>query len=414
MRGRKRVIIVGGGAAGIFAAAVCAENAPHLEVIVLEKTAQLLSKVRISGGGRCNVTHSQFDPKKLTQNYPRGHRELVGPFHRFQPQDTITWFARHGVELKTEEDGRMFPVTDHSATVIHCLLDAAKKGGVQIRNEHSVRSLEKMENGFRLHLERRDPLDCDDVILATGSHASGHALAAQAGHTIIPPVPSLFSFNVPSSPLLDLAGIAVADAELSLNHSQYKQRGNLLLTHWGFSGPAALKLSAWAARDLHESNYLTPLIINWVPSLKTTEVAALLFTLKKRNNNPGQENPFHLPMNLWKRLLTLSEIPPNSASGHLPDKKFQLLSERLTRSCFAIEGKTPYKAEFVTCGGVHLKEVDFKTMESHKTPHLFFAGEILDIDGVTGGFNFQNAWTTAFLAASCIAQRKPWSLHLEM
>ncbi len=396
---KKRVVIVGGGAAGIFTAVLLAESTNNLEIIVLEKTRQLLSKVRISGGGRCNVTHSQFDPKKLTSNYPRGNKELLGPFHAFQPQDTIAWFNRHGVELKTEEDGRMFPITDHSSTIINCLLDAAKNNGVIIRSEHSVRSIEKTDNGFRLFLEKQDPIECNDLVLATGSTPHGHTLAASMGHTIVPAVPSLFTFNVPTSPLLDLAGIAVLDAELSLKSLPYKQRGNLLITHWGFSGPAALKLSAWAARDLSSCNYKTDLMINWVPSMKREEIYNALLGVKK--NKPSKllenDNLFQLPLNLWKRL-----AGSDTTAGHWSDAAIKKLSEILSGSVFAVDGKTTYKSEFVTCGGVHLKEVDFKTMQSRLVPHLFFAGEVLNIDGVTGGFNFQNAWTTAYLAASAI------------
>ncbi len=441
---KKRVVVIGGGAAGIFAAAVLAEKTSNLEIIVLEKTRQLLSKVRISGGGRCNVTHAQFDPKKLTANYPRGIKELLGPFHAFQPQDTIAWFNQHGVELKTEEDGRMFPVTDHSATIINCLLGAAKEGGVDIRCEHAIRSVEKLENGFRLHLEKQDPMHCDYLILATGSNPHGHELAASLGHSIVSTVPSLFTFNVPTSPLLDLAGIAVADAEVSLycgrpetwnldrakapgfndesrelsrgpkskfqadrsiKSSPHKQRGNLLITHWGFSGPAPLKLSAWAARDLHACNYRTDLYINWVPSFKKEDVLHTLATCKKQRplKSLDHENPFQLPMNLWKRLMTLADIALSAPMGHVADKSLKKLSDALTSSTFAADGKTTYKSEFVTCGGIDLKEVDFKTLQSRLVPRLFFAGEVLNIDGVTGGFNFQNAWTTAYLAATSIA-----------
>lgn len=402
---KKRVAVVGGGAAGIFAAAVLAEKTNNLEIIVLEKTRQLLSKVRISGGGRCNVTHAQFDQKKLTTNYPRGNKELLGPFHAFQPQDTIAWFNQHDVELKTEEDGRMFPVTDHSATIVNCLLGAAKEGGVDIRCEHGIRSTEKLESGFRLHLEKHEPITSDYLILATGSNPHGHELAASLGHSIISTVPSLFTFNVPTSPLLDLAGIAVTDAEVSLQSSPHKQRGNLLITHWGFSGPAALKLSAWAARDLHACNYRTDLYINWVPSLKKEEVAHTLNTCKKQKTHKSldHENPFQLPMNLWKRLITLSDIALSTPMGHVSDKSLKKLSDALTHSTYAVDGKTTYKSEFVTCGGIDLKEIDFKTLQSRLVPRLFFAGEVLNIDGVTGGFNFQNAWTTAYLAAACIA-----------
>ena len=405
MEKKKRVVIIGGGAAGIFAAATLSEKSDNFEIIVLEKTRQLLAKVRISGGGRCNVTHSQFDPKKLTANYPRGNKELLGPFHSFQPLDTIAWFKEHDVELKTEEDGRMFPTSDHSATIINCLLDAAKKGGVIIRSEHGIRSIEKTDTGFRLHPDKQEPIECEYLVLATGSSPGGHELATSLGHTIVAPVPSLFTFNVPTSPMLDLAGIAVTDAEISLPNINYKQRGNLLITHWGFSGPATLKLSAWAARDLHACNYKTELVINWVPSLSKEEVSSTLSASKKQKplKSLDMENPFHLPLNLWKRLLTLSEIKLSSPIGHLSDKNLKKLAMWVSSSSFSVEGKTTYKSEFVTSGGIQLKEIDFKTAQSRLVPRLFFAGEILDIDGVTGGFNFQNAWTTASLAASCIA-----------
>ena len=404
MKNKKKVVIVGGGAAGIFAAATLAEATEDLEIIVLEKTRQLLSKVRISGGGRCNVTHAEFDPKKLTGHYPRGNKELLGPFHQFQPKDTIQWFQEHGVELKTEEDGRMFPVTDHSATIVNCLLDAARQGGVQIRNECTLDKVEKREGGFRLLLNKQEWIECDYLILATGSHPSGHQIAASLGHTIVPAVPSLFTFNTPSSPLLDLAGITVSDAELSLKESSFKQRGSLLITHFGFSGPAALKLSAWAARDLNACNYRTELYVNWVPSLAEKEVFDLLLSCKKQKPTKAldQENLFKLPLNLWKRLLALSHIPLGAPLGHVANDSLETLSEQLSASSFLVEGKTTYKSEFVTCGGVELKEVSFKTLESRLVPHLFFAGEILNIDGVTGGFNFQNAWTTAALAAKAI------------
>ena len=407
MERKKRVVIIGGGAAGIFAAVVLAEKSSDWEILVLEKTRQLLAKVRISGGGRCNVTHSQFDPKKLTANYPRGNKELLGPFHAFQPQDTIQWFNSHGVELKTEEDGRMFPTSDHSATIINCLLDAAKQGGVIIRNEHGIRSIERRETGFTLFLDKQDPIDCDALILATGSSPGGHELAASLGHTIVPAVPSLFTFNVPTSKLLDLMGVSLNDAELSLKGIPYRQRGSLLLTHWGFSGPAALKLSAWAARELNACNYRAELIINWVPSRTSDEVLNTLISFKKQNaaRTLDSENLFQLPLNLWRRLVLMAEIAPNTPLNHIPDIKIRKLAALTSGSSFAVEGKTTYKSEFVTCGGIELKEVDFKTMQSRLVPGLFFAGEVLNIDGVTGGFNFQNAWTTAYLAASFLSEQ---------
>lgn len=401
MRAKTRVVIIGGGAAGIFAAIICAEKNPHAEIIVLEKTQQLLAKVRISGGGRCNVTHAEFDPKKLSSHYPRGHKELISAFHHFQPRDTIQWFKQKGVLLKTEEDGRLFPITDSSETIISCLLSAATKGGVDIRCGYAVGSIEKQSRGFLLHIEKKEPLDCDYLLLATGSSPKGHALAASLGHTIVPAVPSLFTFNTPTSPLLDLSGIAISDVLLSLKEIPFQQRGALLLTHWGFSGPAALKLSAWAARALHSCHYQTELFVNWVPSYEREEVYQLLCQLKQQKpmKTLENENPFHLPLNLWKRLLKRSLTP----LGHLSHAELRALSDRLHSSSFKVEGKTTYKSEFVTAGGVLLREVDFKTMQSRLIPSLFFAGELLDIDGVTGGFNFQNAWTSAYLSASAIA-----------
>jgi predicted Rossmann fold flavoprotein len=404
---KPKLIIIGGGAAGIFAAVSCAESSDNLEIVVLEKSRQLLSKVRISGGGRCNVTHAQFDPHKLISSYPRGSKELLGPFHRFQPQDTIAWFHHHGVELKTEEDGRVFPVTDSSGTITHCLLSAAQEKGVDIHSEQSIRWIQKNGNRFALHLEKQGTWECDYLILATGNHPIGHQLASSLGHSIVPPVPSLFTFNIPSSPLLDLSGIAVEDAEISIKDSPFKQRSSLLITHWGFSGPAALKLSAWAARHLHSRNYHTEIYINWIPSFTKEEAYDLLRKLKceKPKKSLDGETPFHLPMNLWKRLITLSGIALGSPLGHVPHKNIMELSEKLNRSCFIQEGKTTYKQEFVSCGGVALNEIDFTTLESRLVKNLFFAGEILDIDGITGGFNFQNAWTTAHLASKCICDR---------
>ncbi len=325
-----KCVVIGAGAAGCFAALACAEAFPDAKVVILEKTRKPLAKVRISGGGRCNVTHACFDPKQLCTRYPRGHRELLGPFHRFQPMDTIEWFNKRGVQLKTEPDGRMFPVTNSSETIIDCFLNEIEKKGIELRLGEKIEQLP----------------EADAVILATGSSAQGHAFAKEAGHTIVPPVPSLFSFNVPSSPLLHLAGVSVPEATVWLEGGNRKETGPVLITHWGFSGPAILKLSAWEARFLHEKNYQATCVIEWKDPMPRR--------LKR-------ENP--------------------------PDR-------------YRIEGKTTYKKEFVTCGGVTLKEVNFKTMESKIHPGLFFAGEILDIDGVTGGFNFQNAWTTGWIAGS--------------
>lgn len=325
--------IIGAGAAGCFAALVCAEAFPKAKIEILEKTRQPLAKVRISGGGRCNVTHACFDPKTLCSYYPRGHRELLGPFHYFGPRDTIAWFKQRGVELKTEPDGRMFPTTDKSETIIHCFLNEIQKRGIELKLGEKIAHI---------------PEEADAVILATGSSRQGYEMAQAVGHTLVSAVPSLFSFNVPSSPLLHLAGVVAPEATVSLEGRKHKERGPVLLTHWGFSGPAILKLSAWEARFLHEQNYRTTCLIEWGEGL---------------------------PRRLRKEKL---------------DKAFH------------IEGKTTYKKEFVTCGGIALKEVNFKTMESRIRPGLFFAGELLDIDGVTGGFNFQNAWTTGWIAGSSV------------
>jgi hypothetical protein len=287
------------------------------------------------------------------------------------------------------------------------LLSTAKEQGVDIRCEQAVRCLQKNENRFTLHLEKQETIECDYLILATGSHPNGHQLAASLGHSIVPPVPSLFTFNVPTSPLSDLTGICVDDVEISLKNSSFKQRGSLLITHWGFSGPAALKLSAWAARDLHACHYQTEIYIHWIPAFKKEEVLDLLYQLKqeKPKKTLDSENLFCLPMNLWKRLLNLSNIPLGTPLAHLHKKDLMHLANWLTHSTFVQDGKTTYKQEFVTCGGVDLKEINFKTMESRIVKNLFFAGEILDVDGVTGGFNFQSAWTTAYLASRCIAER---------
>ncbi|MCX6994761.1 MAG: NAD(P)/FAD-dependent oxidoreductase [Chlamydiae bacterium] len=367
MTSLNRTIVIGGGAAGVFAAITSKEVNPEREVILLEKSNQLLSKVRISGGGRCNVTHACFEPKELIQNYPRGSKELLGPFYHFQPLDTIAWFKKQGVELKTEADGRMFPLTNSSQTIIDCLLNVAGKKGVIIHKMHRIESVKKEQELFSI-----DSLVANRLILATGSSTWGHEMAASFGHTIIQPVPSLFTFNVPTSPLLDLPGITLEKVILTIDN--YSQKGPLLLTHWGFSGPAALKLSAFAARALYKKNYQDTLYINWIAAKNEEEVFQAV--INKR---------FELPAKLATRLLSFSKDP-------------RILAKKLYRDPYNIEGTTLNKQEFVTAGGVCLKEVDFKTMQSRLCPGLYFAGEILDIDGITGGFNFQNAWTTGFLA----------------
>lgn len=342
--------------------------------------------MRISGGGRCNVTHACFEPKELVKNYPRGGKELVGPFHQFQPSDTIQWFQARGVELKTENDGRMFPITNSSETIIHCLLSEASKLGVEIRLKTRIQTIRPR---FILELQNGETLECKNLLLATGSNPDGFTWAQTFGHTIQKPVPSLFTFNVPSSPLKELSGISVDP--VTLETEGFTQTGPLLITHFGFSGPAALKLSAWAARALFEKDYRTTLTIDWLPTLSTEQIVQQLKTT---------DNPFRFPKNLWK---SLSGDFSNKRLSEISNKQFYTLAQKLHADPYPVEGKTTHKEEFVTCGGITLKEVDFRKMESKICKGLFFAGEILDIDGVTGGFNFQNAWTTAFIAGGNIS-----------
>ncbi len=409
MGAKKTFVIIGGGAAGIFAAVTAAQHDPFARVIIMEKTRQLLAKVRISGGGRCNVTHSAFDPKLLVHHYPRGYKELLGSFHRFQPKDTINWFLKRDVRLKTEEDGRMFPTTDSSETITSCLLGEARRLNIDIRLEQKIEKIEKGDQGFLISLEGKQQLCCDKLLIATGSFPQGHAFARAFGHSIVSPVPSLFTFNVPSSPLLDLSGIAVSDAIIRIQGTAWKQRGPVLITHWGFSGPAALKLSAWAARNLHERQYCADLLIQWVPDQTTEELEQVLFKLKSNRPQKALENEalFKLPIKLWKRLIRLAGIVEQSPLSRVSNAQLKQLAKHCTGHVFKVEGKTTYKQEFVTCGGVLLKEIDFKRMESRLVKDLFFSGEVLDVDGVTGGFNFQHAWTSGWIAGNAMSETKP-------
>ena len=384
------LLIVGAGAAGFFAAIQAKAMHPQARVVLLEKSAVLLSKVKISGGGRCNVTHACFDPAALVRNYPRGHLELRGPFHCFQPQDTIEWFEKRGVMLKAEADGRVFPVTDKSETIIQCLLGEANRLGVEIFTRQRIDTIEKIDGGFSL-----GGFSCKKLLLATGSAPDGHKWAEQLGHTIQKPVPSLFTFNVPTSPLKELSGVAVPMAELKIVGTSLVQKGPLLITHFGFSGPAVLKLSAWGARVFNEKEYRLDIAINWLPEWSEVQILEILIGMKKRGPQNHLENVFKLPKNLWKVL-----VDDERRLNDISVKDLQKYAKKLHADIYHVEGKTTHKEEFVTCGGVHLKEVDFKTMQSKICKGLYFAGEILDIDGVTGGFNFQAAWTTGYIAGS--------------
>ncbi len=390
------IIVIGGGAAGFFAA-ITAQSLGK-KVAILEKTRQPLAKVRISGGGRCNVTHSCFDPAQLVTNYPRGSQALRGPFSRFQPRDTIKWFEDRGVILKTEADGRMFPVTDSSQTIIDCLQNECEKTGVHIYLESDVLTIEK-DISFTVHLANKKTMHAKQLILATGSNRRVFSWLESLGHTIIPCVPSLFTFNISNFTLKEIAGVSVPRAHVRV--LGIEQTGPLLITHWGFSGPCVLKASAWGARLLHECGYKADVCINWLSDISYEEKQKLLISAKQEHPKKQISSvcPFALPQSLWKAMLARSNINSQMRFSDISKQEMLRLIDHLHRDIYKIEGQTTNKEEFVTCGGVALDEVNFKTMESKKIPDLFFAGEVLDIDGVTGGFNFQNAWTTGWLAA---------------
>ena len=413
-----KITVIGGGAAGFFSAITCAKTYPQARVTLLEAGRQLLAKVRISGGGRCNVTHACFDPSVLVQNYPRGGKALRGAFSRFQPRDTVEWFASRGVQLKTEEDGRMFPITDDSATIVNCLIRAAEDAGVKIRTGDAVVSVKKlMGNGaedgrgdtasmFEVELKSGESFKCDRLLLATGSNPSGFKWAKELGNTVELPVPSLFTFNISDSRIKDLAGVSVPNAKVKLPGSKLEQSGPLLITHWGLSGPGVLKLSAWGARFLHDRHYKTNVLINWLPQYNAEVLRQQLVGVKSQLSHRliVSSCPFPMPRRLWERLTSSIGIDDQKRWADLSNKAIDKLLLELVQGEYQIAGKGAFKEEFVTCGGVNLKEVDFKTMESRRCPGLFFAGEILDIDGVTGGFNFQSAWTTAWLAGIAIGK----------
>lgn len=402
------IAVIGGGAAGFFGAIACAEANPGNRVILLEKTRQVLTKVKISGGGRCNVTHACFDPAVLVQNYPRGGKELRGPFSRFQPRDTVKWFESHGVPLKVESDGRMFPVSDRSESIIQCLRQQAEEHKVDLRLECGVTDCEKLEDHFILTLVNGEKILCHCVLVATGGASKIHNWLEKLGHTLIPQVPSLFTFNIPNSPLHDLSGISVPNASVSIDESDLEQTGPVLITHWGFSGPAVLKLSAWGARFLHDRSYKAKVKINWLADLSEEVLKRKLMDCRQAHPSRmvAGESPCALPKNLWKALLAMSGIPEDLKWAVFSKHHLQQIVEKLRDCVFQMDGKSTYKEEFVTCGGVKLSEVNFKTMESRLCPGLYFAGEVLDVDGVTGGFNFQNAWTTSWLAGRAMAEEK--------
>lgn len=412
---KKRLIVIGGGAAGVFGAISAAEANPEIEVLIFEKSPNLLTKVRISGGGRCNVTHHLFDPKLLVTYYPRGHQELLGPFNHFQPQNTIEWFKNHNVELKAEPDGRMFPITDDSQTIIDCLLKTARQLGIQIHPRTGIEKISQIKTPqarFKVDLSTGEPLDCNWILLATGGGQSnkGYEIAQNLGHSIIVPVPSLFTFNIEDPRINDLQGLSFDNVYLSIPQTKLEAQGPMLITHWGLSGPAILRISAWGARILHDLNYQFDLKINFLPKNTIESTIAELKTLKLNANFKQKQvikNPlFNLPKRFWEKIILSASFSETQTWSQTNDKLIQNLAKELTQSTYKVHGKSTNKEEFVTCGGIALKEVNFKTMESKLCPGLHLAGEILDIDGITGGFNFQSAWTTSWLAGKAIGENQ--------
>lgn len=405
-----QIVVIGGGAAGFFGAIACANSHPHTQVTLLEASRQPLAKVRVSGGGRCNVTHACFEPTGLVQNYPRGGKALRGAFSRFQASHTIDWFLAQGVQLKTEADGRMFPITDSSETIVDCLMKAALSSRVEIRTGAVVESVSQQPSGFEISLKSGEILQCHRLLLATGSNQLGYQIAKSLGHQIEPPVPSLFTFNVVDDQLKDLAGVSVAAVRLRLavDGNQLEQTGPLLITHWGLSGPAVLKLSAWGARVLHDYHYEAKLLINWLPQINPEDLRQKIQFVRSEwsRRMSAAHCPFDLPRRLWQYLVARVGIGTEERWAEISNKILNQLVQELTQGSYLIQGKGVFKEEFVTCGGVSLKGVNFKTMESRLSPGLFLAGEILDIDGVTGGFNFQSAWTTGWLAGQAMGQGK--------
>jgi predicted Rossmann fold flavoprotein len=403
---RGACVVVGGGAAGVFAAVVCAEAGS--DVVVLEKGTHPLAKVRISGGGRCNVTNACFEPGAFAAHYPRGSKALLGALHRFGPRETVAWFAAHGVRLKAEADGRMFPVTDDSGTITGCLLSALHAAGARLRTGAAVVGVARTGvGGFSVSLAGGETLACLRLLLATGGcrSAGGGAVAAALGHAIEPPVPSLFTFEVAAPWVRELAGVAVVDAGVSVAGTALRERGALLLTHSGLSGPAVLRLSAWGARALHALDYRFDVIINWRPDLDDAALAATLDGRRRKHaarlvaNAPLAE----LPARLWERLATAAGIARETRWADLTRDAARRLAVQISATRLPVTGKSVNKDEFVTCGGVRLAEVDFRTMASRVCPGLYLAGELLDVDGVTGGFNFQAAWTTGWIAGRAMA-----------
>jgi hypothetical protein len=402
---KRKVIVIGGGAAGFFSAITCAQASKEVEVTLFEKSSKLLSKVAVSGGGRCNVTHACFDNKILSASYPRGEKQLKSAFSRFTTTDTVNWFESRGVKLKTEADGRMFPKTDDSQTIIDCLMKEAKKAKVTIQTEVGVKDIRpRFDGGFFVELTSGEQMECDKIIVATGGSPKieGFEWIKKLGHQIVEPVPSLFTFNIPNNPIIELQGIAVDPAKVKIADTKIEFAGPVLVTHWGLSGPAVLKLSSFCARLLAEKEYDFNIQISWLNNKKEDALRQELFNIKAANptKHIGNLLPVVLPKRLVEFILQKCGINPDKRWADVTKEEIQLLQEHFLYDTYHVQGKTTFKEEFVTCGGVNLDDVDFKTMESKRCKGLHFAGEVLDIDGITGGFNFQAAWTTGFIAGN--------------
>ncbi len=398
----KQIAIIGAGAAGCFAAA----NIPFqdgVQVTVFEKTGKVMQKVKVSGGGRCNTTHALFDVPELVTRYPRGKQLLKKSLYRFSPEKTIDWFARRGVKLKAEADGRMFPITNDSQTIIGCVWQQMMQNKVQVKYHKSIDKITKTGEQIQLHFNDDTTFLADKVLIACGGFPKQdqYKWIVETGHTIQTPVPSLFTFNMPKHPITELMGVAVPDATVRITGTKISEHGPLLITHWGMSGPAVLRTSAWAARELSERNYEFNIQINWLLDVTEEELKEQLLDIRREQGKQsvGNKNPFNLPKRLWEYQLKNAGINEETKWGELPAAAQNKMINFLIRDAYDVKGKTTFKEEFVTCGGVKLSEIDPQTMESRIMKGLYFAGEILDVDGITGGFNFQHAWSSGFIAS---------------
>lgn len=405
MSKKTKIVVVGAGAAGFFAAINYSIKNPESEVVILEKSNKVLAKVRVSGGGRCNVTHACFDNNLLVKNYPRGEKELKSVFSKFSVKDTLEWFESRGVKLKVEDDGRMFPVSDSSQSIIDCLMDEIKKHNIEIKLGFDVVDVEKTQEGFVLKSRQNEEIICDKLIITAGGNPKTEAYnwIKKLGHSIVNPVPSLFTFNVPNSKVTELMGVSVPSVGIRINNTKLKNQGPILITHWGFSGPAVLKLSAFGAEELNKQDYNFTISINWI-NKNENELRVIFSTLRSNfsTEKMARLKYFQLPQRLWEYLLQKANIDFNKTVSDLSKTEINKLIQLLSSDEYQVKGKTTFKEEFVTCGGVDLREIDFKTMQSKKTEGLYFAGEVVNIDAVTGGFNFQAAWSTSFLASQSI------------